>query len=217
MTVALGAADRLAPLAAIPVAALGGAGFLEGVQGVAARLRLPKMLVATTPAAVAASTPGMAVSSLAALAGKPEIGPGDTLGSHVVNLGLVLGLALLFGALAARSNELRRDFVVARVVPILNLLLALDGTLSRADGALLLSLFVLWSFQMLRQAIARRPGSKADNRPPVSALRAWVHLLVGLAALIRCGARHRAGQQAVQRHGCPRCRRHDSSHSSTAG
>jgi cation:H+ antiporter len=129
----------------------------------------------------------MAVSSLAALAGKPEIGLGDALGSNVVNVGLILGLALLFGALAARSDDLRRDFVVGLLVPILTVVLVLDGTLSRADGALLLSLFILWSTLVVRQAIAHRRATTTDNGPPVSPLRAWVYLLVGLAALILAG------------------------------
>lgn len=187
MTQSLATADLLALLAAVPAAALGGASFLRGVLGVATWLRLPKLLVATTLAAFATSSPEMAVSSLAALAGKPEIGLGDALGSNVVNVGLILGLALLFGALAARTGELRRDFVVALVVPILTLVLALDGTLSRADGALLLSLFVVWSTLVARQAIAHRRANTTDNETPVNALRAWAFLLVGLAVLILAG------------------------------
>jgi cation:H+ antiporter len=187
MLVSLAMTDLLALLAAIAVAALGGASFLKGVLGVAAWLRLPKLLVATTLAAFATSSPELAVSSLSALAGKPEIGLGDALGSNVVNAGLILGLALLFGALAARSDELRRDFGLALVVPLVTLVLALDGTLSRADGALLLSLFVLWSALVVRQAITHRRNTATDNGPPVSALRAWVFLLVGLAALVVAG------------------------------
>jgi len=187
MTQSIAITDLLALLAAIPASALGGASFLRGVLGVAAWLRLPKLLVATTLAAFATSSPEMAVSSLAALAGKPEIGLGDALGSNVVNVGLILGVALLFGALAARSDELRRDFVLALSVPILTLVLALDGTLSHADGALLLSLFVLWSALVVRQAIAHRRETTTDDGPPVSALRAWIFLLVGLAALILAG------------------------------
>jgi cation:H+ antiporter len=179
--------DLLALLAAIAVAALGGASFLTGLLGVAALLRLPKLLVATTLAAFATSSPEMAVSSLAALAGTPEIGLGDALGSNVVNVGLILGFALLFRALAARTDELRRDFVLALVVPILTLILALDGTLSRADGALLLLLFVLWLVFVVRQAIAYRREITTDIGPPVSAWRAWVLLLAGLAALILAG------------------------------
>jgi cation:H+ antiporter len=104
------------------VAALGGASFLRGVLGVAAWLRLPKLLVATTLAAFATSSPEMAVSSLAALSGRPGIGLGGALGSDVVKLGLILGIALLFGPpggalgrvparLCTRTRCARRDVV----------------------------------------------------------------------------------------------------------
>ena len=73
MTLPLATTDLLVLLAAIPAAAVGGALFLQGVLGVADWLRLPKFLVATTLAAFATSSPELAVSSLAALAGKPGI------------------------------------------------------------------------------------------------------------------------------------------------
>lgn len=187
MTLSLATTNVLAILAAIPVAALGGASFVEGVLGVAAWLRLPKLLVATTLAAFATSSPEMAVSSLAALAGKPEIGLGDALGSNVVNVGLVLGLALLFGALEAHSDQLRRDFVLALIVPVFTLVLALDGTLSRTDGALLLTLFLLWLILVARQAMARRRDAAANAVPTVRPMLAWLFLLCGLAALILAG------------------------------
>jgi cation:H+ antiporter len=179
--------DLLALLAAIPVAALGGAAFLKGVLGVAVWLRLPRLLVATTLAAFATSSPELAVSSLAALSGKPEIGLGDALGSNVVNVGLILGVALLFGALAIRRAEFRRDFVLALSVPVLTLILALDGTLSRAEGALLLTLFALWLTLVTRQAIAHRREVVAEADAPGSPARAWLFLLAGLAGLLLAG------------------------------
>ena len=45
---AIASGDLLVLLAAIPLAALGGEAFLRGVLGIAAWLRLPKLLVATT-------------------------------------------------------------------------------------------------------------------------------------------------------------------------
>lgn len=187
MTNSLATNDLLALFAAIPVAALGGAAFLKGVLGVAAWLRLPRLLVATTLAAFATSSPEMAVSSLAALSGTPEIGLGDALGSNVVNVGLILGLALLFGSLATRADEIRRDFVLALMVPALTLVLALDGTLSRTDGALLLTLFALWLTLVARQVIVHRRETSADTGAPASPLHAWMFLFVGLAALILAG------------------------------
>jgi cation:H+ antiporter len=183
---AIATPDLLALLAAIPLAALGGEAFLKGVLGIAAGLRLPKLLVATTLAAFATSSPELTVSSLAALSGKPEIGLGDALGSNVVNIGLILGLALLFGALSARFGEIKRDFLLALAVPALSLFLARDGTLSRGEGVFLLTLFAFWLALAARQAMQHRrdnTGADADGSP----LRAWLFAAAGLACLILAG------------------------------
>jgi cation:H+ antiporter len=187
MTVPLAASDLPVLLAAIPVAALGGAAFLKGVLGMAAWLRLPNFLVATVIAAFATSSPELTVSSLAALSGKPEIGLGDALGSNVVNLGLILGIALLFGPPPARFEEFRRDFVLALIVPALTMILALDGTLSRAEGMLLLALFALWLSLVVRQAIDHRREATADAGMPGRPWRAWLFLLAGLGGLVVAG------------------------------
>ena len=197
MTPSLANTDSLALLAAIPAAALGGAAFLSGVVGVAQSLRLPKFLVATTLAAFATSSPELAVSGLAALSGKPEIGLGDALGSNVVNVGLILGLALMFGALAARLNEFKRDFVLALFVPVFTLVLALDGSLSRADGSLLLALFALWMTLVVRQAVAHRRQATPDTERSTHPARAWLLVLVGLASLILAGRLFVSGATAI--------------------
>lgn len=188
MPMPLSTTDLLALLAAIPLAALGGELFLKGVLGVASLLRLPKLLVATSLAAFATSGPELTVSTMAALAGRPEIGLGDALGSNVVNFALILGFALLFRALPARLYELRRDFVLALVVPILTLMLAADGTLSRTDGAFLLMLCVLWLVLIAKQAIKhRRDTTQVDTESPGKSAHAWLFVLVGLTCLLLAG------------------------------
>ena len=187
MTPAMASTDILALLAAIPLAALGGDAFLKGVLGISAWLRLPKLLVATTLAAFATSSPELTVSSMAALAGKPEIGLGDALGSNVVNIALILGLALLFGALSTRFAEIRRDFLLALSVPVLTLFLALDGMLSRAEGALLLVLFAVWLTLAARQAIAHRREVQANAQAIGQPLSTALYLIAGLACLILAG------------------------------
>ena len=183
----LATTDLIALLAAIPLAALGGETFLKGVLGAAAQLRLPKFLVATTLAAFATSSPELTVSSMAALAGKPEIGLGDALGSNVVNFGLILGLALLFGSLAVRFAEIKRDFALALGAPVLTLVLALDGSVSRADGALLLVLFALWLILVVRQATQHRSEVSESSATQTHPARTWLFLIAGLACLILAG------------------------------
>ncbi len=178
--------DLLALCAAIILAAGGGEAFLKGVLGVAGWLRVPKLLVATLLAAFATSSPELTVSSVAALAGKPEIGLGDALGSNVVNIALVLGLALLFGPIRVERKELGRDFMLALLVPIATLLLAFDGVIRRWEGILLLLVFAGWMACVIRAGKAARtvrdPATDTGHHA-----RAALLGVVGLLALIASG------------------------------
>lgn len=170
---------------AVVLAAAGGEAFLKGVLGMAGWLRVPKLLVATTLAAFATSSPELTVSSMAALAGKPEIGLGDALGSNVVNIALILGLALLFGPIHVARGELGRDFVLALIVPLLTLLMALDGTLSHLEGALLLALFAGWMGLAIRAGRRNRSDAPAEDTTRHGL--AILYGIGGLAALILAG------------------------------
>lgn len=190
--------DLLSLAAAIPVAALGGEAFLKGVLGAASWLRLPRLLVATTLAAFATSSPELTVSSMAALAGKPEIGFGDALGSNVVNIGLILGFSLLFGGLSAKFTEIRRDFSIALFVPVLTLLLALDGVVSWWDGITLLAVFAVWMIFVSRQALAHRRNTQSDLDAPVSRpLNVLLFAVAGLACLILAGRLFVSGASGI--------------------
>lgn len=187
-------------LAAVPAATLGGAAFLQGVVGVAAGLRLPRLLVATTLAAFATSSPELTVSGLAAWAGRPGIGLGDALGSNVVNLGLVLGSALLFGPLTVAPREIRRDWLLAVAVPVLTLLLALDGALSRMDGVVLLGMFATWTAWLTRLALRHRRNPRIETTEPSPAppmAGALLRLLAGLAGLLLAGRLFVAGATGI--------------------
>ena len=178
--------DLVLLLAAIALAGLGGDAFLKGVIGTATWLRLPPALIATTLAAAATSSPELSVSVIAALDGQPGIGLGDALGSNVVNIGLALGLGLLLGDMQTNWPDIRRELIFALFVPPITFVLALDGTLSRMDGALLLLLFGLWLTLGARQALEHRRLTATDtvmSRP-------WTSVLLsvgGLASLLLAG------------------------------
>ena len=87
-------------------AALGGELFVRGAVGLARWARVPAGIVGATVAAFATSSPELSVSINAARAGTPQIALGDALGSNVVNVGLILGLALLFGPIKGGEGSL---------------------------------------------------------------------------------------------------------------
>lgn len=184
----IGMMDLAALAGAIILAAAGGEAFLKGVLGIASWLRVPKLLVATTLAAFATSSPELTVSSIAALSGKPEIGLGDALGSNVVNIALILGLALLFGPTRVVRQELRRDFVLALAVPLLTLWLAVDGVLTRFEGGLLLLIFAIWMGLVIRAGAAARTTGSLQ---PLANYESSLPLAGKTSAPAEAGARHR--------------------------
>ncbi len=148
-------------LVGIAAAAVGGDLFVRGTVGLATRLRVAPGIVGATVAAFATSSPELSVGVNAAVDGAPEIALGDALGSNVVNISLVLAVGLLLAPVTPRRVDLNRDLPVAVVAPLLTLGLAVDGVISRAEGALLIAAFVAWLAVTVRQAIRERDATAA--------------------------------------------------------
>lgn len=136
--------DVLLLILGVLCAGVGGELFVRGSVGIARWARVSPGIVGATVAAFATSSPELSVSVSSALSGRPEIALGDSLGSNVVNLALILGLALVISGIRTSQGSIRRDFPVAVLAPVLTGLLFLDGVLSRLDGAILLSVFLAW-------------------------------------------------------------------------
>lgn len=178
--------DFLYLLLGVAFAGGGGELFVRGTVGLARSLRISAGIVAATVAAFATSSPELTVSITSALHGTPTIALGDALGSNVVNVALILGSALLIGALNAPRGTVRRDFPAALAVPVVTAVLLIDGELSRIDGLLMLSLFAVWLAAVIREA--RRERSAVEEvlgaYPPGRAL---LEGAIGLALLIAAG------------------------------
>ena len=167
-------------------AGIGGELFVRAAVGIAAWARVPAGVIGATVAAFATSTPEISVAIGAAAAEKPEIALGDALGSNVVNVALVLGLTLLVGPIVAPRESTRLDIPFAVLLPLVTITVALNGTISRIDAAILLTIFSAWL--VLTTLAARRERSAA-----VAVLaershgRSILEMLLGLAFLVAAG------------------------------
>lgn len=174
-------------LGAVLLAAAGGEAFLRSILGAALHLRVPKVVVATTLAAFATSSPELTVSTVAALAGQPEIGLGDALGSNVVNIALIFGLALLYGGVQTSRQDFGRDFYLALAVPALSFFLIVDGRIERAEALLLLAVFLAWLVWTIRHALRQRAVAVDLEASELSAGKSLLLGVLGLGALIAAG------------------------------
>lgn len=170
----------------IACAGLGGELFVRGTVGLAHAARVAPGIVGATVAAFATSSPELSVSISSALAGKSQIALGDALGSNVVNVALILGLALVIASIQAPRASVRRDLPVAVLVPIITGVLFLDGVLSRLDGVLLLTLFMAWLVATVLE-VRRQRSAAGDVIGEHSGWRIIVSCVVGLALLVSAG------------------------------
>lgn len=145
----------------IACAGLGGELFVRGVVGLAQWWRIPPGIIGATIAAFATSSPELSVSINAAMAGKPEIALGDALGSNVVNIALILGIALTIAGIQGSRDSIKRHFPVVILVPVITGLFFLDGALSRLEGLLMLAVFFTWIVMVIVEAKKQRNSAGA--------------------------------------------------------
>jgi cation:H+ antiporter len=167
-------------------AAIGGDQFVRGLIGLARRSGVPAGIIGATLAAFTTSSPELSVAINSAVAGTPELALGDTIGSNIVNISLVLGLPLLVLGLTAPSDVIRRDLPVAFLAPLVTAAFLFDGVLSRIEAAIMLIFFAAWlvaaGVEARRRRVATAGALDGDATLIVAA-----RFLGGLAALFAAG------------------------------
>ncbi|WP_312211972.1 calcium/sodium antiporter [Pseudescherichia sp.] len=105
---------------------------------------IPPLIIGMTVVTIGTSLPEIIVSMAASLHGQMDLAIGTALGSNIVNILLILGLAALFHPFTVHSDILRREIPLMLIVSALAGVVLYDGQLTRADGLFLLLLAVLW-------------------------------------------------------------------------
>lgn len=171
-------------LAGLGLLVVGGNLLLKAAVSVSLRLSIPKIVVGMTVVSFATSLPELVVSVNAALAGSPSIALGNVVGSNAANLGLVLGVTLLFGSMQVKRSFYVTDWPVMMVASVLLwFFLVNDGVLQRPEGAILLLLLFgfLWYLLKVQQPSVEDELPKDDEL--LSPLKNIVYLGIGVVGL----------------------------------
>ena len=152
----------------LAVLVAGGEALVRGGGRLGRALGLSPLVVGLTIVAFATSAPELAVSVDATLSGSAGLAVGNVVGSNITNILLVLGVAALILPVAVRSRMLRLDVPVMVGLSILLLALSMSGTISRFEGAALVTLLVVylaWSVTVARRSNGEAVGPSAATDP----------------------------------------------------
>lgn len=160
--------------------------FVDGAASVAAKLGIPQLVIGLTIVAMGTSAPEAAVSLTAAFHGNADITIGNVVGSNILNVLIILGLAALICPMAVAKLTTFVDIPVTFGISLLLLVLGLDGIISRLDAAVLLVVFIgylSYLFFMTKKGLI--VGESEDEVAKIQSVpKALLFTAIGLALII---------------------------------
>lgn len=154
--------------------------FVDGASQIAARLRIPQLIIGLTIVAMGTSAPEAAVSISAALKGSADITIGNIVGSNILNILIILGLSALFAPLPVDRSTTRREMPFLAIISLLLLVQGWDGVISLADGLVLTALFIAFLLYLIIKARRQPEQSEAAGKQR----KLWQALLLTAGGLI---------------------------------
>ena len=167
-------------IAGIVVLVAGGELLVRGAARLAAATGISPLVVGLTVVAFGTSSPELAVSVQASLAGEVDIAVGNVVGSNIFNVLLILGFSAAIVPLVVSAQLVRLDVPIMIGISGLLLLLSLDGLLSRAECAVLAGGLV--AYIGIQIVLSRRSPYETDEEP-VETGRPVINILLILAGL----------------------------------
>lgn len=166
--------------------------LVRGGSALAARLRVPPVVVGLTIVAIGTSAPELAIGIEAAVQGNGSLAVGNIAGTNCVNILLILGLSAAMRPLPLRLQTLRFELPAIVVASLVKAVMVVDGVLSRFDGAVLLLLGLLFTVGIVRSArgesftvrkeFASEYGAGSMDRRDIA--RAVAELVVGIVVVV---------------------------------
>ena len=159
--------------------------FVDGASSIAAKLKVPSLIIGLTVVSMGTSMPEAAVSISASLSGSNEISLGNVVGSNIFNLLVVVGISSIVLPIVSDRDILKRDMPLSIAITGVLFFMLLDGFLSRLDAAILLVLFAAYMFVLIRSALKNR--TEEGEQKTMTWAKSILVSLLGAAAIIGGG------------------------------
>lgn len=164
--------------------------FVDGASSLARNFKISKMLVGLTIVAFGTSAPEFAVSIQGMLSGSGDIVLGNVIGSNILNILLILGVASMFHTLKVSNTTVKKEIPITLLLTSALIILMNDqflgageNMLTRGDGIIILlffSVFIYHLFSMMRH----KPEETEEDENIYSLPKSIVFTILGIIAII---------------------------------
>lgn len=162
--------------------------FVDGASQIAAKLKVPLIVIGLTVVAFGTSAPEAAISITSAFQNNAGIAVGNVIGSNIMNILLILGISSVICRLPVKKTTLRYEIpFVILITAVLLLLGVLENNLSRIDGIIFIVLFAVFMIYLIKLSKSG-DNSLMDDVPEIdenaSVPKMLLFVLLGLAMIV---------------------------------
>lgn len=127
---------------------------VESASKIAKKMGFSELVIGLTVVAFATSAPEFAVTVAAAINGDNAISVGNIVGSNIFNLGIILGLVVLFTTIKTDKKIVYRDGGLLLTTGLLLVIFFYDGVLETYEGIILL---IVLAGYLIKLFLSREP------------------------------------------------------------
>ena len=165
--------------------------FVDGASSTASNFKVSKSLIGLTIVAFGTSAPELAVSIKALASGSTDMVLGNVIGSNILNILLILGLAAVIRPLSIRKDTIRKEIPICILISSLLVVLFLDSQLNsaeinqitRSDGIAVLLFFAVFLYYLVSMALHSKDKNKRE-KPKWKLGKSLFFTLLGLAGIV---------------------------------
>ncbi len=137
--------------------------FVDGSSALADRLGIPQIVIGLTIVAFGTSAPEAAISITAGIKGSADLAVSNVVGSNILNILLILGIASVITPLAIQKNTFKYEIPFTAIITLVLLGLGVMGnSIGRVDGIIFWILMIVFMVYLVRMSKNSKPSEVED-------------------------------------------------------
>lgn len=165
--------------------------LVQGASSFAKMLNIPNLVIGLTVVAFGTSFPELIINVFASSQGQSELAVGNVVGSNIINVFLVIGLAAVVKPMQIQNYTVRYELPFALLAMAILFVVANDGLINgtdfsilhRSDGIIFLSFFVIFVYYTFVVSTHSHEKHEGHDVTEMSKLKSALFILIGMIGL----------------------------------
>lgn len=146
---------------------LGGNLLLKSAVSISMKFGIPRLLIGMTVVSLATSAPELIVSIKSAIKGSPDLAISNVLGSNIANLGLVLGITILFSPINISKSVYKKEWPIMMFSALYFLIVILDGVITKIEGGILVCFLIITIISLIKLRDKNEVEDQLENEDSI--------------------------------------------------